>query len=302
MKQGKHMHDIHTIGVIGTGLMGAPMARRLIEAGYRVRAWNRTPDKTETLREYGIEIAHSANDTATDADLIMVMLSSGPVCDDILLGDDGVIAHMAPSAILVVMSSIPVETARGQAQAAEAAGVGYLDAPVSGGERGAIDGTLAIMVGGEAPTFDLVEAVFAPLGRAVHVGPAGSGQLAKLANQTIVANTIATVAEALLLAERGGADPGKVREALLGGFADSTILNVHGKRMLEEDFRPGGPAKWQWKDTQTAQALADELSLELPVSRLVDGLFGDLVAHGDGELDHSALIRELRRRNGERPS
>jgi len=302
MKQGKHMHDIHTIGVIGTGLMGAPMARRLIEAGYRVRAWNRTPDKTETLREHGIEIAHSANDTAEKADVVVVMLSSGPVCDDILLGDDGVIAHMAPSAILVVMSSIPVETARGQAQAAKAAGVGYLDAPVSGGERGAIDGTLAIMVGGEAPTFDLVETVFAPLGRAVHVGPAGSGQLAKLANQAIVANTIATVAEALLLAERGGADPRKVREALSGGFADSTILQVHGERMLEEDFRPGGPAKWQWKDTQTAQALADELSLELPVSRLVDGLFGDLVAHGDGDLDHSALIRELRRRNGERPS
>ncbi|MCK0743623.1 NAD(P)-dependent oxidoreductase [Chromohalobacter nigrandesensis] len=299
MTQGQY--DTQTIGVIGTGLMGAPMARRLAEAGHRVRAWNRTPDKTETLREHGIDIAHSANDAATDADLVMVMLSSGPVCDDILLGAGSVISSMTPGAILVVMSSIPVETARGQAQAAEAVGVGYLDAPVSGGELGAIDGTLAIMVGGDPATYTQARALFAPLGRDVHVGPAGSGQLAKLANQTIVANTIATVAEALLLAERGGADPAKVREALLGGFADSTILQVHGKRMLEEDFRPGGPAKWQWKDTQTAQALADELSLELPVSRLVDGLFGDMVAHGDGELDHSALIRELRRRNGENP-
>ncbi len=209
------------------------------------------------------------------------------------------IAHMAPGATLVVMSSIPVDTARGQARAAEARGIGYLDAPVSGGEQGAIDGTLAIMVGGDPATFGRVASMFASLGRAVHVGPAGSGQLAKLANQMIVANTIATVAEALLLAERGGADPAKVREALMGGFADSTILKIHGERMLKDDFRPGGPAKWQCKDTQTAQALASELSLELPVSRLVDGLFADLVAHGDGDLDHSALIRELRRRNGE---
>ncbi|MCI0511180.1 2-hydroxy-3-oxopropionate reductase [Chromohalobacter marismortui] len=296
------MHTIKTIGVIGTGLMGAPMARRLAEAGHRVRAWNRTPDKAAALRAQGIESAHSANDAATDADIVVVMLSSGPVCDAILLGDDGVIAHMAPGAVLVVMSSIPVDTARGQAQAAAAAGIGYLDAPVSGGEKGAIDGTLAIMIGGEDATYAQARPLFTPLGRAVHVGPAGSGQLAKLANQTIVANTIATVAEALLLAERGGADPGKVRDALMGGFADSTILKVHGERMLNDDFCPGGPAKWQCKDTQTAQALADDLALEMPVSRLVNGLFEDLVAHGDGDLDHSALIRELRRRNGERPS
>lgn len=296
------MQDIRTIGVIGTGLMGAPMARRLAEAGHRVSAWNRSPDKAQALAAHGIEIADSPRDIAETADIVVVMLSSGPVCDEVLLGPGGVIVHMAPHGTLVVMSSIPVDTAKQQALAAEARGIGYLDAPVSGGERGAIDGTLAIMVGGDPATFDHLESIFATLGRAVHVGPAGSGQLAKLANQTIVANTIATVAEALLLAERGGADPGKVREALMGGFADSTILQVHGERMLNEDFRPGGPAKWQWKDTQTAQALADDLALELPVSRLVDGLFGDLVAHGDGDLDHSALIRELRRRNGDNPN
>ncbi|ABE59103.1 6-phosphogluconate dehydrogenase, NAD-binding protein [Chromohalobacter israelensis DSM 3043] len=300
-REDRDMQDTTTIGVIGTGLMGAPMARRLAEAGYAVRAWNRSNDKARALTAHGIDIADSPRDAA-GADIVVVMLSSGPVCDDILLGPEGVIAHMAPHATLVVMSSIPVDTAQRQAQAAEARGIGYLDAPVSGGERGAIDGTLAIMVGGDPATFERHRPLFAPLGRAVHVGPAGSGQLAKLANQSIVANTIATVAEALLLAERGGADPRKVREALMGGFADSTILQVHGERMLDEDFRPGGPAKWQWKDTQTAQALADDLALDLPVSRLVDGLFGDLVANGDGDLDHSALIRELRRRNGERPS
>lgn len=295
------MQDTTTIGVIGTGLMGAPMARRLAEAGYAVRAWNRSNDKARALTAHGIDIADSPRDAA-GADIVVVMLSSGPVCDDILLGPEGMIAHMAPHATLVVMSSIPVDTAQRQAQSAEARGIDYLDAPVSGGERGAIDGTLAIMVGGDPTTFERHRYLFAPLGRAVHVGPAGSGQLAKLANQSIVANTIATVAEALLLAERGGADPRKVREALMGGFADSTILQVHGERMLDEDFRPGGPGKWQWKDTQTAQALADDLALDLPVSRLVDGLFSDLVANGDGDLDHSALIRELRRRNGERPS
>ncbi|MDW5377771.1 NAD(P)-dependent oxidoreductase [Halomonas sp. HP20-15] len=296
----RDMQDTRTIGVIGTGLMGAPMARRLAEAGHHVSAWNRSPDKTQALAAHGIETADSPQAAAQAADIVVVMLSSGPVCDDVLLGPDGVIARMAPHSTLVVMSSIPVDTARRQALAAEARGIGYLDAPVSGGERGAIDGTLAIMVGGDPATFARVETVFASLGRAVHVGPVGSGQLAKLANQMIVANTIATVAEALLLAERGGADPGKVREALMGGFADSTILKVHGERMLNDDFRPGGPAKWQWKDTQTAQALAGDLALELPVSRLVDDLFADLVAHGDGDLDHSALMRELRRRNGER--
>ena len=153
------------------------------------------------------------------------------------------------------------------------------------------------MAGGDAAVVAALGPVFAPLGRPTHVGPVGSGQLAKLANQLIVASSICAVAEALLLAERGGADPAQVREALLGGFADSTVLRQHGLRMVEGNFVPGGPAKYQIKDTGTALALASSLGLTLPVAEQVDHLFRDLVAHGGGDLDHSAALVELRRRN-----
>lgn len=286
-----------TIGFIGTGIMGGPMAANLAKGGHQVRVWNRTADKAQALTSLGIEISETFQQAAEQADAVVVMLSSGPVCDEVILGPHGLLASMKPNSTLVVMSSIPVETARQQAKAAAERGIGYLDAPVSGGEKGAQAGNLAIMVGGEVATFERTNTLLKVMGNPVHVGPAGTGQLAKLANQLIVANTIATVSEAMLLAERGGADPAKVREALLGGFADSTILRAHAPRMIANDFAPGGPAKWQLKDTQTATALAQELSLELPVTSLVNRLFMDLVAHGDGELDHSALIRELRRRN-----
>ncbi|WP_250147996.1 NAD(P)-dependent oxidoreductase [Halomonas jincaotanensis] len=292
------MNASRNIGFIGTGIMGAPMAERLAEAGHEVRAWNRSPDKSRALTDKGVVTSSTPGEAAGSADIVIVMLSSGPVCDKIILGQEGILTAMRPDSTLVVMSSIPVGTAQGHARACEEKRIRYLDAPVSGGEKGAIEGTLAIMVGGEPATFDDARPVFECLGSPVHVGPAGCGELAKLANQMIVANTIATVAEALLLAERGGADPARVRQALLGGFADSTILRQHGQRMIEGDFRPGGPARWQLKDTRTADSLAAELSLELPVSSLVNRLFEELVDHGDGDLDHSALIRELRRRNG----
>lgn len=291
------MAEAGPIGFLGTGIMGFQMARRLAEAGRKVRAWNRSRDKAERLRSFGAQLADTAAEAARDAEMVICMLSSGPVCDEVLLGPAGALAAMREGSLLVVMSSIPVETAQAQAVAAAARGVAYLDAPVSGGEKGAAEGTLAIMAGGEADAFERARPVLAIMGRPTRIGPAGTGQLAKLVNQLIVAGTIAVVAEALLLAERGGADPAKVREALLGGFADSTILKQHGRRMIERDFTPGGPAKHQVKDTGTAVALAKKLGLELPVAGLVDRLFADLVAHGDGELDHSALIREIRRRN-----
>ncbi|CAO1663795.1 2-hydroxy-3-oxopropionate reductase [Halomonas sp. NYA30] len=286
-----------TVGFIGTGIMGGPMAANLSRAGYQVSAWNRTFDKAQALTSIGIAVSETFQHAADQADVVVVMLSSGPVCDEVIHGPNGLLASMKPHSTLVVMSSIPVDTAQQHARAAAERGIGYLDAPVSGGEQGAKNGNLAIMVGGEEETFKRTSALLNVMGNPVHVGPAGTGQLAKLANQLIVANTIATVSEAVLLAERGGADPAKVREALLGGFADSTVLRAHAPRMIANDFAPGGPAKWQLKDTQTAIALAKELSLDLPVTSLVNSLFTDLVAHGDGELDHSALIRELRRRN-----
>ena len=289
---------IRRVAVLGTGIMGAPMARRLAAAGFDVAAWNRDPAKAEALAPAGVRPAATAREAVDGAEVVICMLSSGDVCDAVLLGEDGAAAAMDPGATLVVMSSIPVETARGQAAFCAARGLAYVDAPVSGGEKGAQEGTLAIMAGGAAEDVARLAPVFAPLGRVTHVGPAGAGELAKLANQMIVAGTICAVAEALLLAERGGADPAQVRAALLGGFADSAILRQHGERMVRGDFAPGGPAKHQLKDTSTARALAESLDLELPVLAEVDALFAALVAHGGADLDHSAALVELRRRNG----
>jgi 3-hydroxyisobutyrate dehydrogenase-like beta-hydroxyacid dehydrogenase len=285
------------IGFLGTGIMGFPMARRLAEAGHEIRAWNRTREKAERLAAFDATVVAEPSEAVRDAEVVICMVSSGPVCDAVLLGPGAALDHMGPGSTLVVMSSIPVQTARAHARAAATRNVGYLDAPVSGGEKGAADGTLAILVGGEGAVVDRVRPVLEIMGRPTHIGPVGTGELAKLVNQLIVAGTITVVAEALLLAERGGADPATVREAILGGFAHSTVLEQHAPRMIANDFRPGGPAKHQLKDTATAVALARTLGLELPVSALVDSLFADLVEHGDGDLDHSAVIRELRRHN-----
>jgi 3-hydroxyisobutyrate dehydrogenase-like beta-hydroxyacid dehydrogenase len=285
-----------SIGFVGTGIMGGHMARRLAAAGHRVKAWNRTTEKAQALSADGVVVTARALDVAREADAVICMLSSGPVCDDVLLGGGAVLAAMRRGSTLIVMSSIPVESARHQSQEAAARGVDYLDAPVSGGEAGAESGKLAIMVGGDDSVFERSRALFGAMGRPVRVGPSGSGQLSKLVNQMMVASSIASVAEALLFAERGGADPAKVREALLGGFADSTVLRQHGQRMIDGNFVPGGPAKYQVKDTSTALALSRSIGLELPLLGLVDRLFADMVSHGDGDLDHSAILRELRRR------
>lgn len=296
------MSGIATIGFIGTGIMGAPMARNLARAGYRVTAWNRSPDKVAALSGDGVAAADSAAAAADGADAVIVMLSDGPTCDAVLDsdGDHGpaVLARMTPGAVLAVMASIPVETARGQAERAAARGVRCLDAPVSGGEKGAQDATLAIMAGGTADAFEAMTGVFGAMGRATHVGGPGTGQLAKLANQIIVGNTLATVAEALIFAEQGGADPAAVREALMGGFADSAILRLHGERMVKADWAPGGFSRYQLKDLRTAMAFAETLGLDLPVSTRTTGLYEDTVANGDGDRDQSAVYRELARRNG----
>ena len=295
------MTNTTRIAFLGTGIMGYPMARRLCEAGYPLCAWNRTRDKAARLEVCGAQVAASPAEAASSADIVIVMLSDGPTCDDVLFNGEqnggAVLEAMQAGSTLIVMSSIPVETARGQAEAARARGLEYLDAPVSGGDKGAIEGSLAIMVGGEPTVFDNCKSLFECLGRPTHVGAAGCGQLAKLANQMIVANTISTVAEALLLARTGGADPVAVRAALMGGFADSAILKLHGERMCRSDWRPGGPAKHQLKDCRTALALAEHLGLELPVSQSALEMYTAMVDHGDGELDHSAVYLELLRRN-----
>jgi len=288
---------LETMAFIGTGIMGKPMVRNLLQAGYPVQIWNRSAAKAAELATHGAKVFQSAAQAANGAKVLICMLSDGPTCDQVLFGEGGAALALAEGALLIVMSSIPVETAVEHARLCAAQGLRYLDAPVSGGERGAREASLAIMVGGDAAAFEQGRAVLAAMGRPVHVGPAGTGQLSKLVNQLIVASTIATVAEGLLLAERGGADPAKVHQALLGGFVDSPIWRQHGQRMLDNDFTPGGAAKWQLKDTHTALAQARALGLTLPVANLVDGLFQKMVEAGDGELDHAGLIRQLRRDN-----
>ena len=289
--------SLATVAFIGTGIMGKPMARNLLQAGYPVRAWNRSPAKAQELAAHGADILSTPALAAKGAQVLVCMLSDGPTCDEVLFGEGGAARVLAPGALVIVMSSIAVDSAVEQARQCAAFGLRYLDAPVSGGERGAREASLAIMVGGEVAAFEQGREVLAAMGRPVHVGPAGTGELSKLVNQLIVASTIATVAEGLLLAERGGADPSKVHEALMGGFVDSPIWRQHGQRMLDNDFTPGGPAKWQLKDTRTALAQAQKLGLSLPVGSLVDGLFQAMIEAGDGELDHAGLIRQLRRHN-----
>ncbi len=286
------------VGFVGTGIMGEPMAHHLLEAGYPLRVWNRSPEKLASLTAAGAIPCADARAVAHGITTLICMLSDGPACDAVLFGSSGVVAAMTPGTTVIVMSSIPIETAVEQSRRAAEHGVRYMDAPVSGGQLGARNATLAIMVGGKEDDFATAMPLLAVMGRPVRVGPVGCGELAKLVNQMIVASTIATVAEALLLAERGGADPAKVREALTGGFADSSILQQHARRMIENDFTPGGAAKWQLKDTRTALAYSQSIGLSLPALGLVNSLFEEMVLHGDGELDHSGLIRELRRRNG----
>ncbi|OKH86897.1 NAD(P)-dependent oxidoreductase [Thalassospira sp. TSL5-1] len=289
------------IAFIGTGLMGAPMAANLLAAGFEVTVWNRTPEKAAALATKGATIAASPADAVRDADIVIVMLSSGPVCADILFGEHGIAPLIKKAAFLVVMSSIGVAEAKEMAAKSVDLGIRWLDAPVSGGTPAATDGTLSIMAGGELGDVRAVSPVLSAMGRVVHIGPAGTGTLAKLVNQLLVASTIAAVSEGLLLAEAGGANPAKVREALLGGFANSRILDLHGEKMIAGLFDPGGPAKYQIKDTGAALDAARALDLDLPVLELVDRLFSSLVAHGGGDLDHSALFLELKRLNGRLP-
>ena len=280
------------IAFLGTGLMGAPMCQNLLSADLPLTVWNRSQAKTEPLAKRGAEIADSPQSAVSDADVVITMLSDGTAVADIMF-NQGVAEAIRESATRIDMSSIGADEAIEHAKRHVKRGVRYLDAPVSGGTRGASAGELAIMAGGDAETFAAMQPVFATLGQATHVGPNGCGQLAKLANQIIVAITIGAVGEALILASGGGADRAKVREALQGGFASSRILTEHGQRMVDRTFDPGGPARFQLKDLHNALSAADRLGLDLPITRLLHGLFDDMVQSGKGDMDHSGLLTHL---------
>jgi len=289
------------ITVLGIGLMGAPMARRLLNAGFQLTLWNRSPDKADSLRGAGAKVAATPKEAVREADLVITMLSDGAAVAHVLfgLGDDGAAPAMKPGALLVDMSSILPEQAQAHAHQLAERGLSALDAPVSGGTVGAEAGSLAIMVGGDPTDFERARPALEVLGRPVHVGPAGSGQLCKLANQMIVGITIGAVAEALLLAEKGGANPTKVREALRGGFAESRILEVHGQRMVDQDFAKRGSLAIQLKDLNNSLHTAQGLGFDAPITRHLTGLYAQAFEQGLGELDQSALFKLLQTRQSD---
>jgi len=286
------MNPSPSIAFLGTGLMGAPMCQNLLSAGLPLTVWNRSLAKTEPLTKRGAVVADSPQSAVADADAVITMLSDGPAVSAVMF-EQGAADAIREGATHVDMSSIGADEAIEHAKRHAERGVRYLDAPVSGGTKGAAAGELAIMAGGDAESFAAMQAVFAPLGQATHVGPNGCGQLAKLANQVIVAVTIGAVSEAFILAGGGGADRAKVREALQGGFASSRILTEHGQRMVDRAFEPGGPAKFQLKDLHNALSAADRLGLELPITKLLHGLFDTMVQSGKGDMDHSGLLTHL---------
>lgn len=288
------------IALLGCGLMGQPMARRLLAAGHTLVAWNRTRAKAEALLPDGATVADSPAQAVSQADLVIAMLQDGDAVREVLFdsGKASAIRAMREGTLFIDMGSILPEQARDHATRLQAAGVVALDAPVSGGTLGAEAGTLAIMAGGPPEAFERARDVLSVLGRPVHVGPTGSGQLTKLANQMIVGITIGAVAEALLLAERGGADPAKVREALRGGFADSRILEVHGQRMVERDFAKRAAITVQIKDLRNALTTGAELGFDAPITQLFEQLYRSAADHGWADADHAGLWLELARRNG----
>jgi 2-hydroxy-3-oxopropionate reductase len=286
-----------SIAFLGIGLMGFPMARRLCEAGYTVHAWNRSPDKAERLRSFGAQIHTDAAKAAAQADVVISMLENGPVTEQVLF-ESGVVNAMRSGALLVDMASIKPIEARDHAKRLEAKGLRHLDVPVSGGTVGAEAGTLVMMAGGNEADFEQVVPMLKVMGRATHVGPHGSGQLAKLANQMIVGITIGAVAEALQLCERGGASMAKVREAITGGFAESRVLQLHGQRMVDNDFAPRARMTVQVKDMRNALATAAETGFQAPITALLEQLYASGIDHGMADLDHSGLFVELARRNG----
>jgi 2-hydroxy-3-oxopropionate reductase len=285
--------SIPTLAFLGIGLMGKPMATRLARAGFSVRAWSRSPDKAEALRAVGAVPQLELAGALAGADIVISMLESGPVVAQLI---DAALPALTPGALWIDMSS----TQKGEAQAfhatLQAHGIHFIDAPVSGGVLGAEAGTLAIMAGGSMHDFALAEPVLQAMGRPTLVGLAGSGQVAKLCNQLIVGGTLDIIAEALLLAHAAGADPAAVRAAIRGGFAESRLLEVHGQRMLERNFMPGGQVKSQLKDMQNVLVAAADAGIVLPISALVTEHYRS-IADDHPAADQSAALLALEKVN-----
>jgi len=281
------------IGFIGLGIMGKPMAAHLLDAGHEVWGCNLSPVPQDLL-DKGAKQARSPKEAAEAGDVIIIMVPDTSDVETVLFGQDGVAEGLSKGKIVVDMSSIaPVET-KEFAKKINALGCQYLDAPVSGGEVGAKNATLTIMVGGEQATFDAVKPLFDLMGKNITlVGGNGDGQTCKVANQIIVALTIEAVGEALLFASKAGADPAKVRQALMGGFASSKILEIHGERMVKRTFDPGFRISLHQKDLNLALSSARKLGVSLPNTATAQELFNACAANGGSSWDHSAMVKAL---------
>jgi 2-hydroxy-3-oxopropionate reductase len=278
-----------TVGFIGLGIMGKPMAENLVEAGYGLVAYNRTREKAEDLD--GATVAETPRGVAEQSDVIVTMLPDSPQVEDVLAGEEGVFEGIKEGALVVDMSTISPVVTEELADKAGERGASMLDAPVSGGDVGAIEGTLSIMVGGGEEDFERALPLFEVLGKTVtHVGPVGTGQVVKAANQIVVALTIEAVSEALVLGSKAGVPPEKILEVLGGGLAGNKVMEVKREKMLEHSFDPGFRIELHHKDLGIALAAGREYGVTLPVTAIVDQMLQGLVMRGRGDRDHSAIL------------
>jgi 2-hydroxy-3-oxopropionate reductase len=287
-----------TVGFIGLGVMGRPMARNLIKRGFALLVHSRSRGPVDELVMAGATAASSPADVGRATQRIVTMLPDGPDVEQVLTAANGVFASVQPGTIIVDMSTIAPATARRMAAAASAIGATYLDAPVSGGEIGAVDGTLSIMIGGDTDAIEAVRPLLEAMGnpeRIIRIGDSGAGQICKACNQLVIGGTLAAVGEAFALARKSGVDPAKVRAALLGGFAASRVLEVHGQRILDGNFKPGFPARLYRKDLRIVLDALNDAHAPAPVTALVQQLLSALLAEGRENDDYSALGTVLAR-------
>jgi len=284
------------IGFIGIGLMGLPMAKNLLKAGYELKAFNRTESKAEPLKEFGGKISKSIKEVVSGNDVVITMLTDDSSVDTVMNSQE-FLSNIKQEATVIDMSSVKPTTAISHGNNLKSKNINYLDAPVSGGTIGAEEASLAIMVGGEQEVFDKATEILKVMGNPTLVGPLSSGQVSKLANQIIVGLTIGAVAEAVTLCEKAGANPNKMIKALSGGWADSKILQTHGKRMIDKDFTPKGRTVVHLKDMNNILECAKSYNTHLPISNLVKEMYKSLVENGHGERDHSSLYKEIERIN-----
>ena len=276
--------------------MGLPMSKNIAKAGYNLKVFNRSKKKAEPLKEFGANISNTLKDLVDDSDIVITMLTDDTAVEEVMNNSD-FLENLKPGAIVIDMSSVKPTTATKYGNNFKSKNINYLDAPVSGGTIGAEEASLAIMVGGDQNIFDDAFDILKTMGNPTLVGPIGSGQVSKLANQIIVGLTIGAVAEAVTLCEKAGADPNKMIKALAGGWADSKVLQTHGKRMIDKDFTPKGRTSVHLKDMNNILECANNYNTHLPISNLVKEMYKSLVKNGHGETDHSSLYKEIERIN-----